>query len=461
MAVTLNGNSLYSGNGLDVASIVAQLTTAASQTSTQWQAQQTTINGQITALNTLESDVTTLSNDATALHDPLGAITSRLVSSSNSSIVTGTALPNTAVGSHIVTVNSLATTSAYYSSVPAASSSATIAQGSFDITVGSGTTAKTATITIDSTNDTLDKLASYINTYAQNPGVTASVVTDASGARLALVSQQSGAPGNITIPADTSVITFGTPTAGTNASLSVDGVPISSASNTVTGAVNGLTLNLVGAAVGAEVGVGVAPDTSAAANAINSFVVDYNAIINDVSSQYAYNATTQTSGPLSGDSVVAMMQSSLLADANYVAGGTSTVQTLQDIGITMNNDGTLSVDSSALATALNSNYSDVENFFQGNGTTTGFATTVSNQLTAMTDPSEGAFTVDLQGMNNSVTDLQTQINNFKTYLTNEQAAWTTYYDNISVELQELPEQEAQTNAMLGLTSPTSGSSSSS
>ena len=94
---------------------------------------------------------------------------------------------------------------------------------------GSGGTTHDIAITQGS-NDTLNTLAAYINT--QNWGVTANVVTDASGARLALYSQSSGTPGALAITNNTTALTFNPPVGGTNASLTIDGVPYSSATNT-------------------------------------------------------------------------------------------------------------------------------------------------------------------------------------------------------------------------------------
>ena len=99
-----------------------------------------------------------------------------------------------------------------------------------------------------STN-TLNGLATYINN--QNLGVKASVITDSSGSRLALVSQTSGAAGEITLSNDTTGTNgkgmgFTDAVDGKDASLTVDGIPIDSASNTVTGVIPGVTLTLSG-----------------------------------------------------------------------------------------------------------------------------------------------------------------------------------------------------------------------
>ena len=113
-------------------------------------------------------------------------------------------------------------------------------------------------MTIDNTDNTLDGLAAAINNNT-NLGVTASVITDANGARLALVSNTSGAPGNLTITPSGGVLGFNTGVTGVNAALNVDGIPISSTTNTVSGAIPGVTLNLTGLTSGTPVSVTTGP----------------------------------------------------------------------------------------------------------------------------------------------------------------------------------------------------------
>jgi flagellar hook-associated protein 2 len=444
--INLNGINLLNGQGIDVSSIVSQMVTAASVPETQWQSQQSSIQGQISDLNVLQSSTTTLENDLAALQDPVGSVTSRSVTSSDSSLVSASASAGSAIGNHTVVVNSLATTSSYYTG-EVASATTTLASGTFDLSVGGGTA---NTITIDSSDNTLTGLASAINN--QNLGVTASVVTDANGARLALVSQSSGAAGDLSVTNASSGLSFGFTKAatGTNASLAVDGVPVSSASNTVTGALTGLTLNLNGAAPNTTVNISVAPDTSAVTNAVTSFVNDYNTLIGQVNTEYAFDTSTNSGGPLQGDSTVEMLQSTLLGSGGYTAGGSSAVNTLADLGITMNDDGTLTLNSSTLNNAISNNYSAVQTFLQGDGTgTNGFASQFATQLGNLTNPVEGAFSVDLSGYNATVSSLQDQINDFQTYITAQQTMWTAQYDQMNVTLQELPEQQEAIQAELG------------
>ncbi|MFY9643828.1 MAG: flagellar filament capping protein FliD [Terriglobales bacterium] len=429
-------------SGIDVSSAVAQAMAALSAPETQWEADQTTLQTQTTDLNQVESDVSSLETSLTALSDPVGALAAMTATSSDPSVVDATAATGAATGTHVVVVNNIASTASSYSS-DVASGTTALTAGTLTLTVGSGTP---TVIQIGSGINTLDDLASNIN--SQGLGVTASVVNDASGSRLAIVSNNSGAANGFSV-SSTSGLTF-TTTAGQDASLSVDGIPIDSASNTVTGAISGLTLNLVGADAGGQVTVTVAPDTTQASEAIATFVGAYNTAIGDVNTQYTVSATNQE-GPLAGDSTVQLLQDTLLSAGSYSGGGNG-VSTLADLGITMNNDGTLTLNTTTLNNAVQNNFSAVQNFMQGTASN-GFASTLNNQLTTLTDPVSGAFTVDLQSISNENTNLQDQINTFKTYLNTQQTLLTAEYDQADITLQEIPQEEAQINAELGY-SPT-------
>ena len=91
---------------------------------------------------------------------------------------------------------------------------------------------------------------------------------------------------------------------------------------------------------------------------------------------------------LGSDSTVSNLQSTMEQALNYSATpatGTTTVSTLNDLGITMGTDGTLSVDTSTLNSALINDPNDVQNFFQGPALN-GFANSMTNALTTYTDP---------------------------------------------------------------------------
>ncbi len=447
-------NSSGSG-GIDVTSAVAAIIAADSAPETAWENQQAAIANQTAAIHQLQSESSNLSDQLNALNDVAGALGSISATSSDSTVVTATAQPGTTTGNHVIVVNHLAATASWYSSSVASSSTA-LAAGSFSITANGTTTA----IPVGGTGDpdSLDALAASIN--SQSLGVSASVITDSSGARLALVSQSSGAAGNFSISSGSgsSGLTFTQPVTGADASLTVDGVPITSASNTVTGAVSGLTLTLQGpSSPGTEVDLNLTANTGSIESAVDSFVSAYNTLITDVNSQFDYNSSTNTDGTLSSDSVVRGLQSSLLAATNYSAAGGSAFSSLAALGIATNQDGTLSVDSTSLESAINSNPGGVQAFFQGSAQN-GFATALNSTLSTYTDPSEGAFTVDLSSLSSENQELSDQINTFQLYITAEQATLTTEYNKANVALQELPTEIKQTQTLLGENNSSSNNS---
>jgi flagellar hook-associated protein 2 len=423
------------GAGFNVQQMVQAALAADSGPLYQMQQEQTTLQGQTAALNQLQTELTALQTAVQALSDPTGAIYAETTTSSDPSILTATAANGATTGNHTIVVNSLATTSSAYSSEFASSSTA-LPTGSFDIQVGTGAT---TTITVDSTNNTLSGIASTIN--GQNLGVTASVITDANGARLSLVSNTSGAAGNITISNDTVGLGF-TQNAGTNASLTVDGVPISSGSNMVSGVISGVTLNLLSASPGTSVSLSVAPDNSQITSAINNFVSAYNTLISDVNSQFNVDPTTQQAGVLASDSTVGMLQEQLLSMVNFSTTGNNGMVNLAALGINMQNDGTLTVDTSTLNQNLSTNMAAVQNFFQ-NTSNTGFAQTLNTTLTQMADPVTGILGTDINGIAQTQTDLASQISDFQAYLNSEQQSLTQQYSQVDTVLQQLPLLQAQ------------------
>ena len=439
-----------SSSGIDVTSAVNAAVTAARAPETAWENQGAILENQISALQKIQSEASNLDNDIQALNSITGALSARTVSSSSPNAVSASAASGASAGNHVVVVNNLATT-ASWTSATFASGSAFLPAGSFSITNGSGFS---STITTDGTT-TLADVANQIN--GDHLGVTASVITDATGARLAIVANSSGTAANYSVSTTDVRFGFAQAATGTNASLTVDGIQIASATNTVTGALPGVTLNLLSANPEVEVSLAVAPDTSQAATAINSFVSDYNTLIKDLSSQFTFSGSSE--GVLATDSAVRNLQSELLGALGYTyspATGTTSIPTLSSLGISVNNDGTLTVDSATLQSALQNNFSDVQNFFQGSSLN-GFANALDQQLTGFISPANGAFTVDLQSMNSQVADLQNSINNFETYyIAPLKTQLQNEYSQAEILLQQLPAEMKQISAELGQNSSSNG-----
>jgi len=438
-----------SSPGLDVSAAVNSAITAAEAPEQAWLNQEATLQSQISALNQIQTDATNLDNDMQSLNSLTGPLSAMTVNSSNGNVVAASAASGSAPGNHVVIVNNLATTDAWTSGV-FASSSTDLPAGSFTITPGSGSP---VTITTDG-SETLSDVTNQIN--GDNLGLTASVITDASGSRLALVANTSGSAANFTI-SGSSAYGFAEASPGGNASLKVDGITISSASNTVSGVIPGVTLNLLSADPGVEVSLGVTPNTSPTVSAVQQFVTDYNSLIKDLSAQYTDSGSGE--GPLAGDSTVRNLQSVVLgalAYTNTPSSGTTTVPNLTSLGVSVNNDGTLSLDTATLQSALQNNFGDVQSFFQGTALN-GFANSLDQQLTSFLSPDNGAFTVDLQNMNSEINDFETDIANFQTnYIQPLQKQLQSEYSQAEVLLQQLPMEMNQINTELGLNNSSKG-----
>jgi flagellar hook-associated protein 2 len=300
-------------------------------------------------------------------------------------------------------------------------------------------------------------------------GLTATAGTDSNGNQtLSITSNDGTTPFTINEPSSTpGTFGFMQATAGTDASLTVDGVPLTSASNTVTGAIPGVTLNLLSAAPGETVDLGVQSNATAVATAINQLVTDYNSAISLVTGQFAVTSSTNSSGAatnsegvLASDSTVVNLQSALEQAVNYLytppSGTTTTVTSLNSLGITANPDGTLAIDSTTLSNAISNNPTDVQNFFEGPALN-GFASSFSNTLNTYTDPANGAFTVDLHSISSESKSITSEINTFETnYIAGQETILTAEYSAAEVALQQMPEQMQQLNSELGFNNNSNG-----
>lgn len=531
----LSAASGSASTGIDVTAAVNAAVYAAQAPERQWQAEQATLQSQITALHSIQTATTALSADLDVLNDPVGALASRAVNSSDLTAVSATASPGTAVGTHTISVTSLATSASWYSPVvagpgaPLGSSALTITQNdgtqtsfglgssgsntlsslvssinaaklgitasivqdasgsrlalvgnstgtraNFTVADGSSTAPawssaevadasaslsassfqisdgnSSATINV-STGSTLADVASQIN--AQGLSLSASVVTDSAGAHLSILSSNGG---SVTVGADP-VLTFTQASQGANASLKVDGVPVSSASNTVTGAITGMTLNLAGVTPGGQVTLGVAANTNTIDDTVAQFVSDYNSSISAVANQFTYNVATGSQGALGSDASVRTLQSVLLGIGGYSGSNsgssnasTAGASTLTSLGITMNDDGTMSLDTGALNQAVAANSASVQNFFQGSAEN-GFAASVQAQLKVFTKPSAGTLAVDQNSLTQRYNNLQSDVNNYEAgYIASQKTRLTSMYSKAEIALQALPTTLKQLQAELG------------
>jgi flagellar hook-associated protein 2 len=403
------------------------------------------LQGQDTALSSFGTDLAKLASSLQTLTDFNGVFASKQGSSSDNNVVALTSASNLATaGSHTILVNNLAQTSSQYSD-RIANASDTLS-GSLTIQIGSG---QSQTITIDSSSNTLQLLAASIN--AASIGVTASVVKDTNGSRLSLVSNTSGTAGQITLGGslndDTtaSAISFQQGLQGLDASLNVDGLDTTSASNTVTGIVPGVTFQLLSVSPNSNqpVQVQITNDNSSIEQAMSTFVSAYNTVVSDIKTQEGKDSSGNPE-PLYGDPTIALIQSQLTQ--GLLSGAASgSIKSLQQLGISVDQYGKLSLDASQLDNALNTNFSDIEGFLQN---AESFGQSFTKTLNGLSSTStKGVLYLAIQqnsaqeaALNESISDQEARIADDKVRLTNQL--------NLANQiLQSIPDQVNQINQL--------------
>ncbi|HEX4007690.1 MAG TPA: flagellar filament capping protein FliD [Acidobacteriaceae bacterium] len=449
--VCISFGSPTSGQGFDVATTVSQIVANLQAVETPWQNQLTSLHSQDTALTGIGTDLSALSSAVSALDEVDGTFTGMEGSSSDNSVVELTSAGLGAVaGSYTVVVSQLAQTFSYTSAAIGAgdSLSGSLTIGGQQIQISDGT-ATDSSGNIIPQNNTLSTLAASIN--AGDYGVSATVVSGASGSQLALMSQTSGAGGAVTIDgsalADTTAATTGTAFSqaqkGQDAGLSVDGVSTTSASNTVTTAIPGVTMQLLSAAPSESVQVEITTNNSQVESAVSTFVSAYNTVVGDLNTQEGSD-TSGNSEPLFGNPDLAMLQEQLQGALTF-AQSSGAITSLGQLGITPNNDGTLSLNAATLDSALNGNYQGVVNFFQGAGS---FGANMVSALTNLGNSGpDGVLYLALQQNSSEETQLNTNITNEQTHISAQQTQLTTELNQANYTLQEIPSQIDEVNEL--------------
>jgi flagellar hook-associated protein 2 len=391
------------GSGLDVKSIVTQLVALEKQPITQLQTKGAALQTKLSAYSQIKSSLASLDDAATELMDST-TWNSRTFASNNSAAVTGSATSSALASSFSVQVTDLAQVQSLKSS-PVATNTALGSDGRLDIQLGqwtgnsfSGGSNTVISVSVAST-DKLADIAAKINNAGA--GVSAVVVTSAGQDRLLIRGNTTGDAAGFQIrsyDASSVEVTDGVTGVGKmayaynagatspgfygmtqtqaaqNSAITIDGIAVSSATNTVSDAVPGVTLNLLSTtATAAQVTVSL--DKAVIKTKLEAFRTAYNDIRTKLAEFVKYDPGSKTSGPLQGDSTAVGIQSMLrdLAAATGPAG--STIGRMSDLGLEMQRDGTLATNPTKLDAALQ-NPSIVQTFFtfsSGTATTDGIA----------------------------------------------------------------------------------------
>jgi flagellar hook-associated protein 2 len=429
--------SLGIGSGLDLNGIITKLMAVEGQPLTVLTQKEAAFQAKLSAYGSLKGVISSFQTSVSALNNQSN-FKAYTATPSDSTVLTASASRISTPGSSSITVTQLAQSQTLLTSPIASTTAAIAAAGTsttltfqFGTITGSLTSPSsgiyaagatftqnaaqsTGTITISNTNNSLQGIRDSIN--AANMGVTASIVNNGnttSPYNLVLTSKDTGLANSMKIivggaadasianllaynPTSTQNLTQST--AAQNAALTVNGVPISSTSNAVTGAMTGTTLNLIKTG---STNLSVSRDTATVTASVQSLVKAYNEANTTLKDYTSYDPATKKGGILLGDSAALSIQSRIRSTltAAITGLGSSSLTTLTQVGISFKKDGTLALDNAKLTSALANSYGDMASLFTAVGKPTDTLVSYISSTTASSEllPSKGATVGSDQG----------------------------------------------------------------
>lgn len=352
------------GSGLNITELVNVLVTADTAAKKAQITRQTSNNSaMLSGIGSLRSALTTFTSAMSKLNSSTSpSFNAFSASSGNEALVKATATNKAVAGTYSIEVTQLATSSKVATQAFADGADHPIAEGEMVISVGTGTS---YTVKVGP-GSTLQTVRDQINKELSASGMSANIVTGKDGSRLVLSSSKTGAGNDISVTGDITELNLdGTRSMAQDgagyidalardAKLTIDGLEVESASNKVSTAISGLTLELTGAAVGTKTTVTVAANKDGLKTSIQSFVDAYNTLQKTIT---ALTTSTRDEddnlqlGPLSNDPTTR----SLLADMRGVLaeiGSGDRLTTLGQLGINTQKDGTLEFNSTKFSAAM-------------------------------------------------------------------------------------------------------------
>ena len=379
-------SSLGAGSGLDLNGILTSLMQVEQQPLLALQTKEASYQARISALGTLKGGLSSLQTAAQAFIPSTGQTASDKYATfkaavADTTIASATAAAGAVSGSYNLEVTALAQTQR----LTGTAGLNTITTGG-SLTIELGTLAGTSpalTYTADSARTlsitvadgaTIEQVRDAINAAATDGRVTAIVINGTAGKQLVLSSGKTGLA-NVMKLTGVSGLDYNPAGAGSgslsqatvnggqsasDAAFKLNGIPATSSTNTVSGVLDGVTLNLLKTNTGSPTTLTVTRDsTTSLTAALNSFIKAYNDNATSMKNLGYYDASTKQAGALQGNSVLRGAQSQVRNLLQTAAGGSSAYQTLSDLGVALQKDGTLKLDSSKLSKAIEADYAGV------------------------------------------------------------------------------------------------------
>ncbi len=431
------------GSGLDVASLVQQLVQAEGGPKTlRLNAEEAKVQAKLSALGTLRSALARF-RDTVATLKSIAKFQGRQVALSANAFIAGTATSTAVPGSYAIEVEQLAAAHKLQSG-PVAAATTVIGTGTLRISTGG----QNFDVAIDAPNDTMAGIAAAINGSAAGAKVLATVVTGAGEARLTLTARSIGAVNAMTITqsgGDNGLASLVYPPSGSgltqlqaalDAHVLIDGIPVTSSTNTIAGAITGVDISLVAANDDGETTtLSVGYDRTAARKTIDELVKSYNAVVDAIKSVSSYNAETKEGGPLFGDAGVRNIVYQLRRElTSNVAGLSGPFDMLGEIGISADLNGKLSVNGTTLDAAFATDFDAIGELFAAEDV--GVAVKLDELLAPYLD-ADGVFDSRTAGLKSTIDVIGERRAALNTRLAALQARYTKQFNALDSLLSQL------------------------
>ncbi len=310
---------------------------------------------------------------------------------------------------------------------------------------------------INSKNNTLDGAANAIN--QAKVGVRASIINDRRDAdnpwRMVLSSDGVGSDKSVEYPRlyfldGDQDLYFDSEVEAKNGVVKVDGFEFEIADNVLKEVIPGVTLELKQASPGRAVNITVKEDLEVVSGKIKSFVEAVNAVLNFVQTQNRMNKDTDTSKTLGGDSITRSVETrmrQLIQNPQFGIKGS--IRSLGQVGITFNRNGTLDFDQKKFNAALATNPDHVQEFFAGDGVSTGFIAAVRREVASLTNPSFGPLNNRVRGLKTQIDQMDQRIEQKERQLAKKEEQLRNKFAKLEETMSRIKGQGAQVSAMGG------------
>lgn len=354
------------GSGLDIAGIVQSLVAAEGQpVETRIVQQEARAQARLSAFGSLKAALADFRDKLDIMKSPEKFLLRKAVSSDTDlfQVSAGTsALP----ASYSLEVVRLASAQKLTSGA-FASADTVVGTGTLTLAVG----AASMELEIDASNNTLAGIRDAINASSDNPGVAATIVNADSGSYLILTGESTGAANTITVTQaggdgglaaleydpGAGLLSLTESAAAQDSLIRIDGFDVAGSTNTISGAIDGVTISLLQTTSGTPETLTVENDTSAARSIVDDFVESYNQLVQTLDSLTDYDVESEIAAPLVGDATIRGIRDQIRRElSTEVLDIDAPFSVLRDVGIEVQLDGTLVVNDDELSTILSDEF---------------------------------------------------------------------------------------------------------